>query len=204
MKPANALRSADWLVQRVPEHAEARRFIRDRHYAMGATNTSVYRHGLYVMVGDGWAGDLMGVALWLPPTRPAAEAVCRDDPWRGVLSLTRLAIDEAVPTNGASFLLGRSMRLIDRARWPVLVTYADTAEGHTGAIYRATNWTCEGPVPAGDVWVDKQGRQAGRKRGGKTLTVAEMRARGYERKPAAPKVRFTHRVPTRRRLRAVA
>lgn len=197
VKPPNALRSGDWLVQSVPTHGEAVRFIRGHHYAKGAPNTSTYRHGLFVNVEDCMAGELMGVAMWLPPTRAAAEAAVRQVgggfPWQGVLTLTRLAVHPDVPTNGASFLLGRSMRLIDRDRWPVFVTFADTALGHTGAIYRATNWTCDGPVAAGDTWVDVKGRQAGRKRGGRTLIAAEMRAAGYERRPHAPKVRFYHR-----------
>lgn len=109
-----------------------------------------------------------------------------------MLALSRLAVAPDVPTNGASFLLGRAMRMLDRDRWPTLLTYADTAEGHTGAIYRATGWVCLGPVPAGDVWVGPDGRQMGRKRGGHTLTVDQMRAAGYERKPAAPKIKFVH------------
>ncbi len=84
------------------------------------------------------------------------------------------------------------MRLIDRDRWPVLLTYADTALGHTGAIYRATNWTCDGEVSAGDTWTDVEGRQAGRKRGPRSLTVAEMVEAGYTRRSAAPKIRFRH------------
>ena len=146
-------------------------------------------------------GTHTGAALWIPPTRSAAEALLTngrgDDDWQGVLSLSRLVVDPALPPNAASVLLGRSMRLIDRTRWHTLVTYADTNQGHTGAIYRATNWTCDGPVPAGDVWVNQIGEQRGRKRGGRTMTAAQMEAAGFTRQPAAPKIRFVH--TTRRR-----
>ncbi len=169
-------------------HGEVAAMIGDEHYAGGAPNTSTYRHGLY-RAGVEILAHPFGVTLWLPPTRPAAEAVAGDD-WRGVLALSRLVVLPEVPTNGASFLLGRSMRMIDRARWPVLVTYADTRLGHTGAIYKATNWICDGPVPAGDVWLDSRGRQAGRKRGGRNLSADQMRALGYKRAPAAPKIRY--------------
>jgi hypothetical protein len=183
------LRASDWQVQTIPSHAEAARMIRANHYAKGTPNTSTYRHGLYA--SGVLVGELLGVAMWLPPTRPAAESV--DENWRGVLALTRLSVADEVPTNGASFLLGRSMKMIDRGRWPTLVTYADTALGHTGAIYRATNWECLGTVPAGDVWVTADGEQVGRKRGPRSLTRAEMEARGYTPKPSAPKVKFVHR-----------
>jgi len=187
------LRAAGWTVQPIPSHAEAAAFIRSGHYAKGAPNTSTYRHGLYRNDSPPLVGDLLGVVLWIPPTRSAAEHVAGDD-WQGVLACSRLCVAPEVPTNGASFLLGRSMRAIDRGRWPVLVTYADTAQGHTGAIYKATNWRCDGETAAGDLWVDAQGRQTSRKHGGRTYTAAEMEAQGYSRLPSLPKVRFVHDV----------
>jgi hypothetical protein len=180
----------EWEVWNVPQHGEARRLIIEWHYSHSSPNTSTYRHGLYPA---GLLERCAGVAVWIPPTRTTGEAIAGDR-WKGVLSLSRLVIEPGLPTNAASFLLGRSMRLINRDRWPVLVTYADTAQGHTGAIYKATNWTCDGPVPAGDVWTMPDGSQCGRKRGGVTLTVAQMRQLGAVRQPATPKIRFRHEV----------
>lgn len=168
-------------------HSEARALVTAWHYAKGCTNTSTYRHGLYP--ASQFFEPPRGVAMWIAPTPSSAKAIAGED-WRGVLSLTRLVVQPGMPTNSASFLLGRSINLIDRERWPVLVTYADTALGHTGAIYKATNWRCDGPVPAGDVWLDKDGRRWQRKRGPRSYTRAEMLARGYTQVPAAPKIRF--------------
>lgn len=187
MTPGTHLRKRDWRVYSIPDHGTALRLIRAWHYAQGAPNTSTYRHGLYRAEFE--LGDPYGVALWIPPTGTAAAHVAGED-WKGVLALSRLVIDPGMPTNAASFLLGHSMRLIDRTRWPVLLTYADRRLGHTGAIYKATNWRCDGPVPAGDVWLDKDGRRWQRKRGPRSYTRAEMLARGYTQVPAAPKIRF--------------
>ena len=196
------LRKGDWLIQSVTTHGEAVGFIRRHHYSRSAPNTSTYRHGLW---RDDPAirplvADLLGVALWIPPTRAAAETVADD--WQGVLSLSRFAVHPDAPPNAASFLLGGSMRLIDRGRWPVLLTYADTNQGHSGGIYKATNWECLGEVPAGDVWLSPTGEQRGRKRGGKTLVRTQMVAAGYEQVPAAPKIKFVHRVYGHRRVPA--
>ena len=191
--PADGLRASEWTVQTVTTHPEAVGFLIRHHYARGGPNTSTYRHGLYRPPFPPFVGDLLGVALWIPPTRTAAEHVASGD-WGGVLSLSRLAVHPECPTNAASFLLAASMRLVDRTRWPVLVTWADTARGHTGAIYRATNWRCDGPVDAGDVWVDKRGRQAGRKRGRFTYTKSEMTELGYVRAAPGQKIRFVHDV----------
>lgn len=182
------LRKAEWEVAPIPTHAQAREMIERLHYSQSCANTSTYRHGLY-RAGDVW--NLHGVAMWQPPIIGAARAVAGEE-WRGVLSLSRLVLDPEVPTNGASFLLGRSMRLLDRERWPWLVTYADTNLGHTGAIYAATNWQRVGEVPAGDVWVGPDGAHRSRRRGNRTWTRAEMVEAGFTRMPTQPKVKFIH------------
>lgn len=140
-----------------------------------------------------FVGELVGVTLWIPPTRKAAESVAGEG-WQGVLTLSRLAVAPEVGTNGASFLLGRSMRLIDRERWPWLLTYADANLGHTGAIYRATNWTDLGDTDAGDTWLTPDGQQVGRKRGGRTFRAGEMIAAGLVRSAKGKKRKFVHHV----------
>jgi hypothetical protein len=157
------------------------------HYAGGAANTATYLHGLFAQ-GQPWV--CLGAAWWIPPTKHAAIASFPEN-WQGVLSLSRLVIHPAVPKNGASFLLGRSMAMIDRERWPCLVTYADEWRGHTGGIYRATNWEYVGRTERNSVWV-KDGRMVARKAGPKTRTHAEMRALGAECMGYFAKHKFRH------------
>jgi hypothetical protein len=65
--------------------------------------------------------------------------------WRRVLSLSRLALAPTEPQNAESILIGWSVRRIRReGKWVALVTFADESQGHTGTIYRATNWTYVG------------------------------------------------------------
>ena len=157
MTSEERLERSEWEVRTVLQ-SDALRLIRAWHYARGGPNTGVYRHGLYRRAdGEILAGDPYGVALWLPPTRRAAEAVAGDE-WEGVLSLSRLVCDPDAPRNAASFLMARSIRMIDADRWPVLVTWADRGQGHTGAIYKATNWREDGTTSDSDVWVDRHGR----------------------------------------------
>ncbi len=185
MSGEGKLRAADgWRVE-VADLNSSQHLVQTFHYSRSVPNTATYCHGLFDP-----HGLQAGAAIWIPPTRAAAERLASDD-WRGVLSLSRLVVTPDVPGNGASFLLGRSCALVDRRRWPWLVTYADSRLGHDGGIYRATNWVDEGLIPAGDVWVHREsGIQRGRKRGGRTMLAAEMVAAGFERMPAMPKRRF--------------
>lgn len=103
------------------------------------------------------------------------------DNWRGVLSLHRLVVHPTVPTNGASFLISQSIRLVRQdKRWECLVTYADQGRGHTGAIYKATNWEYVGVTAKHAQWVDPTTGRYVAKLSTRTRTKKEMEELGYE------------------------
>ncbi len=93
-------------------------------------------------------GAPVAAYAWQPPPPGAAKSVCPEAP-QAVLSLSRMV---AVPRTtddppGPRFLkhiskpLRRQMnRLIDRTRWPVLVTYSDEGQGHNGFVYECSGW----------------------------------------------------------------
>lgn len=177
----------------------ARRLVVEWHYAKSATNTGVYTHGLF-RKGKFLSNDCIGVAWWLPPTKNAAINTYPEGDWRKVLSLTRLAIapkminDEGkeveVPKNACSFLLSRSMKLVDKTKWHCLVTYADTWQKHEGTIYKATNWEYLGLTKPTTVFVNESGKMMGRKRGGKNISKAELIESGFQDKGRFPKHKF--------------
>lgn len=171
------LRCSDYLVGPAGMD-QCRELVQFEHYARGGSNTATFRHGLFAK------SDFMrclGIAWWIPPTKGAAIATFPEGDWKKVLSLSRLVIMPDVPSNGASFLLGRSIREIRKSgNWKCLVTYADEWKGHTGAIYRATNWEYVGKTKPEAVWTDpRTGRMVARKAGAHTRTKAEMEALGY-------------------------
>jgi hypothetical protein len=188
MPSEERLRAKDWEVRTV-NIQRASELVEDFHYSAGASNTATYRHGLFP-VGSAFERECVGVAWWIPPTRSAAQATYPKN-WKGVLALSRLSIHPEAPRNAASFLLGRSMKALDRTLWPCLVTYADTWRGHTGAIYRATNWKYVGLTKPERTYV-KDGRLVARKAGPKTRTHAEMLALGAECIGSFPKHKFVH------------
>jgi hypothetical protein len=187
--PLHRLRKSDWNVADADKNV-AERLVRKFHYAKGTSNTAVYIHGLF-RAGWSWHEECVGVCWWIPPTRSAAEAWAGEK-WEGVLALSRMAIDPTVPTNGCSFLLSKSARMIDRDRWHTLVSYADSWRGHTGAIYRAAGWEYCGKTNAEAVYVIR-GRMVSRKAGPKTRTHSEMMQLGAEFVGRFSKSRFALR-----------
>jgi hypothetical protein len=186
--PTSTLRRGEWWVNAIDLEL-ASDLVRAWHYAKGGPNTATYLHGLFRR-GGFMACDCMGFAWWIPPTRTAAEATYPEQ-WQGVLALSRLAVAPDAPKNAASYLLARSRRLIDRARWPCLVTYADTAQGHTGAIYRADNWEYR-QLTSPERMYRRNGRMIARKAGGHTRTHAEMIEMGCEQYRSEGKHKFVH------------
>lgn len=171
MKPSgHVAKRADYEVRDAPLH-EAAAFISAHHYARGCANTAVYVHGLYK------DDRLVGAALWMPPTKVCAMTVHSD--WRRVLALSRLAVAPTEPQNAASLLIGASIRRIRReGKWVALVTFADESQGHTGVIYRATNWQYRGRTRPEPRWEAPDGRQVARK-ATRSRTNAEMQALGH-------------------------
>lgn len=170
------LRKYDWEVRPITMETGLD-LVRRYHYARGAANTRTYLHGLFPK-GAWWENQCVGCAWWMPPTRAAAEAMYPKN-WQGVLCLSRLVIAPEVPRNACTFLLARSVRMIDAVRWPCLVTYADQWRGHTGGIYRAANWTYVGLTQAEETWTI-DGVMTSRKAGPRTRTKSEMLALGAQ------------------------
>lgn len=99
--------------------------------------------------------------LWQPPPPGSAASVCPEMP-AGVLALSRMV---AVPKcerrlPHVSRPLRRQMaHMLDRGRWPVLVTYSDIGQGHNGFVYQCSGWTPDGDPDERDFYLDTEGRR---------------------------------------------
>ena len=165
---SDRLKKREWEVRPMPIY-EARPIVEKYHYARGASNTATELHGLYRR-GEWFGARCYGVAWWIPPTRSCAAAW-----WPNpdeVLVLSRLVIVPGTPKNAATFLLMRSVKMID-PRWKCLLTYADTWRGHTGHIYKAAGWEYCGMTKPEPCYLIN-GRMVARKAGPRTRTHDEM------------------------------
>ena len=105
-----------------------------RHYAKRMCSIS-YAFGAYR------GTVLVGVVTYGTPASPhLCRGVCGDQWTDKVLELNRLCCETT--RNVASTLVGRSLRLLPKPS--VVVSYADTAQGHVGYIYQATNFIYTG------------------------------------------------------------
>ena len=197
--PTAPLNRHEWIVRECRLEV-AQELVRRFHYSRGGSNTAVYTMGLWRR-GKFMDADCAGATWWLPPTKTAGLSVYPENP-QGVLALSRVVVVPDAPKNAPSFLIRHSMRFIDRVRWPVLLTYADTWQGHDGGIYKAirdAGWQECGKTKPERTYL-KHGRMVSRKRGPKTLTHAQMLADGFRHRgtshstwPADPRIHIQHR-----------
>lgn len=92
--------------------------------------------------GNREEAELIGAAVFSPVTGIVAVKSWfgMSNQSEGILELTRLVMSpEHNGKNGASFLVGRSLRLLKQAKVRGVVSLADS-EHHTGYIYQATNF----------------------------------------------------------------
>ena len=95
-----------------------------------------YAYGLFL------DNELKGVVTYGMPASPSLCKGVAGDKWRKhVLELNRLCLVDNLP-NEASRLVGASLKLLPKPL--VVVSYADTAQSHTGYIYQATNFLYTG------------------------------------------------------------
>lgn len=158
---------------RVATRAEILSLVERHHGYRSLGNQMTYCFAVYEN------GVAVAAFSWQPPPPGSAKAVCPEAPG-GVLSLSRMV---AVPheerkMRHISRPLRRQMRtLIDRTRWPVLVTYSDEGQGHTGHVYKCSGWT---PTVRSKrpVYETEDGRRASSYANGQHGT-RELKAAGY-------------------------
>lgn len=170
-------------------------FISQRHYSRTCPRNT--RYAFELIAPDGCR---VGLCLYGPFSRLQAQKK-----YIGCLELTRLWVDDAVPKNGESFLIGRSLRWLKRQNDVVgVVSYADPNVGHSGVIYRAANFIEDGMTSRSYHYVDTNGdrvhirsvwgRYKKNQESNPDWTEAKQaESEGLVRRDDKPKIRFIYR-----------
>lgn len=95
--------------------------------------------------GAFYEGICYGAITFGIPNAKNIKGLYNSDEQFGVLEIVRLACHDDLPRNSESRLISKAIKLL-RKRYPLrlLITYADTAQGHVGTIYKASNFTYHG------------------------------------------------------------
>jgi len=125
---------------------ETKLWLLNKHYAKRLPSIS-YAFGLFD------EGMLVGVCTYgSPPSPSLCTGVCGEQYRDKVVELNRLILDSPKP-NSASYLVSQSLKLLPKPS--IVVSYADTGQGHVGYIYQATNFLYTGLSEARVDWAVK-------------------------------------------------
>ena len=143
------MKVTDFTVELVQRNAIAN-FIEKHHYSHNVNGIQSYYHfGLY---RDGKFGlpELIGAMMYAIPSMPATANKYNPINPDKCYELRRLVCIDDTPTNTESYFIGQTFKWLKKnTDIEVIVSFADAEYGHTGVIYKATNFECLGTTAPG-------------------------------------------------------
>lgn len=127
------------------QNERAMEFVEKYHY-LHRPHPCSFAFGLFEKDGDSTGlfitNKLVGVVTYgTPPSPPLRSGICGKAEKNNVIELARLCIFDDVPKNAGSFLIGNTVKKVDKE---IIVSFADSAENHIGYVYQASNWIYTG------------------------------------------------------------
>lgn len=150
--PTSPLHLSDLLI-RTMQKAHANRIFIKKHYAHRAVPISEC-YGVFAPSGKYHDRCVGAISFGKPASPSLCVGACGKENSKRIYELNRLWLSDECPRNSESMVIGRALKYIKISHpdW-ILVSYADTKQGHSGIIYRATNWIYTGlsdARPCGD------------------------------------------------------
>jgi hypothetical protein len=125
--------TTDIIVRQIEKY-EAQPWILKKHYAKRMCQIQ-YAFGAFR------GSEMVGIVTYgLPASPPLCKGICGEEWASNVIELNRLCCYTIKDL--ASKLVGRSLKLLPKPT--IVVSYADSSQGHVGYVYQATNFIYTG------------------------------------------------------------
>jgi len=138
-----------YIVQETTFNHTVRKFLKKWHYSdyvnIQAKHTfCLFKNGKFDIP------EMIGVCIYTRPAGPSAGQTYYPEAPDRVLELRRLCLIDETPKNAESFFVGRTLRwLRQNTDWEFVISYADEEQGHSGVIYKASNFKYLGKTSSG-------------------------------------------------------
>ena len=141
----------DFTVEEIPRKSVVK-FIEKHHYSHNVNGVqSLYHYGLFTE-GNFGLPKMIGAMMYAHPSMPATAAKYNPINPDKCLELRRLVCIDDTPKNTESYFIGQTFKLLKRdTDMEVIVSFADQHHGHTGVIYKATNFDYLGETAKGRI-----------------------------------------------------
>ena len=141
----------DFTVEEIPRKSVVK-FIEKHHYSRNVNGVqSLYHYGLFTE-GNFGLPKMIGAMMYAHPSMPATAAKYNPINPDKCLELRRLVCIDDTPKNTESYFIGQTFKLLRKTTdMEVIVSFADQHHGHTGVIYKATNFDYLGETGKGRI-----------------------------------------------------
>ena len=141
----------DFIVEEIPRKSVVK-FIEKHHYSHNTNGVqSLYHYGLFTE-GNFGLPKMIGAMMYAHPSMPATAAKYNPINPDKCLELRRLVCIDDTPKNTESYFIGQTFKLLKQTTdMEVIVSFADGYHGHTGVIYKATNFDYLGETAKGRI-----------------------------------------------------
>lgn len=149
------------LTFRVIQKSHANRLFVENHYAHRAVPISEC-YGIFIEKDNGIATECVGAISFGKPASPSlCTGICGKEYSHNVFELNRLWVSDRCPKFTESKFIGWALRMlkIKHPDW-IIVSYADSAQNHSGTIYRATNFIYTGKTKPHIEWDNGTGKHS--------------------------------------------
>lgn len=137
-----------WVEETTFNHT-VRKFLKRWHYS---DYVNIQAKHTFCLFREGNFGipEMVGVCIYTRPAGPSAGQSYYPEAPDKVLELRRLCLIDDTPKNAESFFVSRTIKwLKGNTDWEFILSYADMEQGHSGVIYRASNFQYLGVTGAG-------------------------------------------------------
>ena len=116
-------------------------FIEKHHYSHNVNGIQSYYHFGLFREGNFGIPTMIGAMLYAMPSMPATAAKYNPINPSKCMELRRLVCIDDTPKNTESYFIGKTFKwLKQNTDVEVIVSFADQHYGHSGVIYKATNF----------------------------------------------------------------
>lgn len=138
-----------YIVEETSFNPTVRKFLKKWHYS---DYVNIQAKHTFCLFREGKFGipEMIGVCIYTRPAGPSAgQSYYPQNPDK-VLELRRLCLIDDTPKNAESYFVGHTLRWLKKnTDWEFVLSYADEEQGHTGVIYKATNFKYLGKTSPG-------------------------------------------------------
>ena len=174
----------------------AKDYICKNHYTHGCHNAPSPCYGLI----DG--RDLIGVLMFATPCSENVRSSIFGKEYKdSVIELHRLHILDITPKNTESYFISRCLKLLkrDRPEIKAVISFSDESEGHSGIIYKATNFYFLGKTGKSTFYRDKNGRLRHPRQNGHMVSIDDAKKMGWVPEMRESKRRYLKLLPKDKR-----